>query len=228
MRNNNKLLSLAAIPVILTGLVNAESKYHRKTLVINGHSGNAMIYQIDGKSYVDLESIARISNGSLSFSSGKIVLSLPGASDAPGSPAASQEAPAGLSDDFVRAALQDVATIKEWSGTLASAVQRGVPGDGSRLTTFHDRAADQLRLAKIAASSEPDQRALRLLTNHFNLMTSWNDKLVSERKRMDTGKYSIDPNAMANDETYQKITGCSRFLNTMLPSGHFQDDRFCN
>ena len=226
MRIDDKYLSLAAIAFLMTGVATAQSKYVQKTLVINGHSGDAMVYQIDGKSYVDLESIVRIANGSLGFNGDRIVLTVPGGGDVQAHPA--DHAPAGLSDDFVRAALQDVATIREWSNTLAYAIQRGVPGDGSRLVAFHDRAADQLRLAKVAASNDSDLSALRLLTNHFNLMSSWNDKLVAERKRMDTGKYSIDANALANDESYQKITGCSKFLNTMLPSGQFHDDRSCN
>jgi hypothetical protein len=223
---NKKHLSLTAISIMLAGFAAAQSKYQQKTLVINGHSGDAMVYQIDGKSYVDLESLARISNGSLSFSGGKIVLTVPGGDDAQAHPATQPST--GMSDNFVRAALQDVATIKEWTSTLAYAIQRGIPGDGSRLAMFHDRAADQLRLAKVAASTDSDQDALRLLTNHFTLMSSWNDKLVAERKRMDTGKYSMDPNALANDDTYQKITGCSTFLNSMLPGGHFHDDRVCN
>jgi hypothetical protein len=226
MCNNNKHLALAVIPIVLSGIAAAQSHYQQKTLVINGHSGDAMVYQIDGKSYVSIESLVRISNGSLSFSGGKIVLTLPVGGDAQARP--DTQSASGLSDDFVRAALQDVATVKEWTNTLAYAIQRGVPGDGSRLVMFHDRAADQLRLAKVAVSTDSDQNALRLLTNHFNLMSNWNDKLIAERKRMDTGKYSMDPNALANDDTYQKITGCSTFLNSMLPSGHFHDDRVCN
>jgi hypothetical protein len=227
MCNNKKRLGLAGIPIILTGIAAAQSQYQQKTLVVNGHTGDAMVYQIEGKSYVDLESLVRIANGSLSFNGGKIILTVPAAGSEAQAGPVDQAAP-GMSDNFIRAALQDVATIKEWTNTVAYAVQRGVPGDGSRLVAFHDRAADQLRLAKVAAANDSDQNALRLLTNHFNLMNNWNDKLVAERKRMDTGKYSIDPNALANDESYQKITGCSRFLNSMLPNGHFHDDRVCN
>lgn len=226
MCNSKRLLGLAAISIFLTGNTIAQSQYQQKTLVINGHTGDAMVYQIDGKSYVDLESLVRITHGSLSFGGGKIVLTIPAGGETQAQPP--DQASPGLSDNFIRAALQDVATMKEWTTTLAHAVQRGVPGDGSRLVIFHDRAADQLRLAKVAASNDSDQSALRLLTNHFNVVSAWSDKLVSERKRMDTGKYSIDPNSLANDETYQKITGCSKFLNTMLPSGQFHDDRACN
>jgi hypothetical protein len=226
MFNNKKHLCLVAIPIVLAGTAGAQSKYHQQTLVINGHTGDAMIYQIDGKSYVDFESLARISHGSLSFSGGRIVLTVPSADDAQAHPAG--QPAKGLSDNFVRAALHTVADVKEWSSTLASAIQRGVPGDGSRMSVLHDQAAHDLRLTQAAAANDSDRDALRLLTNHFNLMSSWNDKVVAERKRMDTAKYSIDPNALANDETYQKITGCSKFLKSMLPSGHFQDDRACN
>jgi hypothetical protein len=128
----------------------------------------------------------------------------------------------------MRAALQDLSVLKEWSTTLAHAIQRGVPGDGSRLVVFHDRAADGLRLARVAAANQSDEDALRLLTNQFNTVSKWNDKLVAERKSMSTGKYSMNPNALANDETYQKINGCAKFLGTMLPSGQFHDDRVCN
>jgi hypothetical protein len=225
MYSNKKHLGLVAIPIALAGIAGAQSKYHQQTLVINGHAGDAMVYEIDGKSYVALESLARISNGSLSFSGGKIVLTVPGGGEAQ---AHSPSQAAGMSDRFMRAALQDVATIKEWTNMLANGIQRGVPGDGGRLVAFHDQAAHELRLAEVAASNDADYSALRLLTNHFNLMSSWNDRLVAERKRMDTAKYSTNPNALANDETYQKITGCSRFLKSMLPSGQFHDDRVCN
>jgi hypothetical protein len=45
---------------------------------------------------------------------------------------------------------------------------------------------------------------------------------------MDTGKYSISADALKNDDTYQKITACTKFLNRMLPSGTYQDDYSCH
>jgi len=221
------LSSLAVIPLALTGAMAAQDAYQQRTLVVNGHSGTAMVYQISGNAYVDLETLARIGNGTISFSGDKIIVTLSADASSNAHPANKDAAP-GMSTDFMKAALQDLSILKDWSGTLAYAIQRGVPGDGSRLVVFHDRAADQLRLAKVAASNEADESALRLLTNHFNVVSGWSDKLVAERKSMNTGKYSMTPNALANDETYQKITGCAKFLGTMLPSGQFQDDRACN
>ena len=223
MCSRTTLSSIAVVSLMLTGVIAAQDAFHEKTLVVNGHTGTAMVYTISGKAYVDLETLARIGNGSIGFSGDKIIVTLN--ADAHSS---HQKPATGMSNDFMRAALQDLSVLKEWSTTLAHAIQRGVPGDGSRLVVFHDRAADGLKLARVAASNESDEDALRLLTNHFNTVSKWNDKLVAERKSMSTGKYSMNPNALANDETYQKITGCAKFLGTMLPSGQFHDDRACN
>jgi hypothetical protein len=223
MCSRTTLSSIAVVSLMLTGVIAAQDAFHEKTLVVNGHTGTAMVYTISGKAYVDLETLARIGNGSIGFSGDKIIVTLN--VDAHSS---HQKPATGMSNDFMRAALQDLSVLKEWSTTLAHAIQRGVPGDGSRLVVFHDRAADGLKLARVAASNESDEDALRLLTNHFNTVSKWNDKLVAERKSMSTGKYSMNPNALANDETYQKITGCAKFLGTMLPSGQFHDDRACN
>jgi len=223
MCSRTTLSSIAVVSLILTGVMAAQDAFHEKTLVVNGHTGTAMVYTISGKAYVDLETLARIGNGSIGFSGDKIIVTLN--ADAHSS---HQKPATGMSNDFMRAALQDLSVLKEWSTTLAHAIQRGVPGDGSRLVVFHDRAADGLKLARVAASNESDEDALRLLTNHFNTVSKWNDKLVAERKSMSTGKYSMNPNALANDETYQKITGCAKFLGTMLPSGQFHDNRVCN
>lgn len=229
MRRFTNLGLLAAIPLIATGIAAAQSqsKYEQRTLEVNGHTGQAMIYQIDGKSYLDLESLARIANGSLSFRGDSIVLHLP-AADSASSQSHEQPTSAGITNDFMKASLQVLSTLKQWTDALAHGVQSGAPGDGSRLVVFHDKAADQLRIATVDAANESDKLALRLLTNQFNQVNNWSNKLVAERKRMDTAKYSMTPNAIANDATFQKITSCSKFLGTMLPSGEFQDSHSCN
>ena len=221
------MVASLAFPLTLSGIATAQDAYHERTLVVNGHTGTAMVYQISGKTYVDLESLAKIANGTMTISGDKIIVTL-STNDSAGAHPSDHSAVPGMSTDFMNAALQGLSILKEWSSTLAYAIQRGVPGDGSRLVAFHDRAAHQLRLAKVAASNESDENALRLLTNQFNVVNGWSDKLVAERKSMSTGKYSMNPNALANDETYQKITGCAKFLATMLPSGQFQDNHVCN
>jgi hypothetical protein len=186
------------------------------------------VYQIDGRTYVDLESLVRTANGTMSFKGDQITLSFP-ASD--GDSAASDgkgPSDANLTAPFMTESVKTLSVLKDWTNTLATAVQRGVPGDGSRLVIFHNRASEALHLATVAASSGSDQDALQLLTNQFNTVSAWSDKLVGERKNMDTGKYSVSADALKNDDTYQKITACTRFLNNMLPNGTYQDDYTCH
>jgi hypothetical protein len=229
MRRNSTWGSSLIVTLILATLAAAQSQ-QRQTVVINGHSGEIIVYQISGKAFVDLESLVRIANGSVSFQQNQIVLTFPS-----GQPVSSVAAPTppqpvatGMTDDFMKAALQTLSVTTDWTNTLAYAAQHGVPGDGSRLVVFHGRATEALRLSQVAASSNQDQEAFQLLTNHVNAVQSWNDTLVSQRKSMDTGQYSMTPNSMQNDPAYQKITACSKFLSSMLPSGQFQDNGSCH
>jgi hypothetical protein len=227
MPTSSTLWKFGVAFVILLGTLVSQSSHRSRSIVINGHSGDAVIYEIDGKSFVDLESLVRIGNGSIAFSQERIVLTLPAATDISAAPLAEMSTN-GLSPDFMRAAVQELAILKDWTNVMAYAIQRGVPGDGSRLQTFHDRAAEGLRLTKVAARTESDQSALVLLSNQFNAVSTWTDKLVRERRTMDTGKYSMSENALSTDETYSRISNCTKFLSNMLPSGQFQDDNSCH
>jgi hypothetical protein len=225
MRSSTNLGFLAAIPLIAIGNAAAQAQQHeQRTLEVNGHTGQAIVYEIYGKSYVDLESLARIANGSLSFRGRGIVLHVPAAD------AASHEqlSTAGMTNDFMRASLQVLTSLKDWTHTLAHELQRGLASHPGSLAALRNKAADQLRGATIDAANESDEHALRLLTLHFNQVDNWNSKLAAERKNLDMGKYYSNPNALARDESYQRITSCENFLATMLPSGHFQDSHVCN
>jgi len=216
------------IPAVMafSGVALAQASQQQRTLVVNGQSGAATIVQINGRSYIDLETLARIANGSLAFQGNQIVLTIPSSSaDVPAMvPADRQPTAPGLSIDFMKAAIQDLATIKEWYSTLAYAIQRGVPGDGSRVFIYRDKAAQGLKLATVAASNDSDQSALQLLTTHFNNVQRWSNTLVESRKSLGTANYSMSPSALNDDPLYQTITRCSQFLATMLAGGKFEDD----
>ncbi len=66
------------------------------------------------------------------------------------------------------------------------------------------------------------------MTNNYNSLKAWSNKLINERRLMDTGKYSLSPDLLDRDENYQKIVGCTKYLAGMLPNGQFQDDRSCH
>ena len=227
MHRCSTCLRLVITLMALSGISLTQTSQKTRSLVINGHTGDATIYEIDGKSFVELESLIRIANGSMSFRGTQIVLTFP-AADSAVAPLDSSRPASGLSGDFMRTSVQCLSILREWTGILAYAAQHGTPGDGSRIALIQGRANEALRLTKVAASSNDDQSALQLVTNQFNNVKSWSDKLISERKNMNTGKYSMTENAMSQDETYQKINTCAKFLDTMLPGGHFQDDSSCH
>jgi hypothetical protein len=128
-----------------------------------------------------------------------------------------------MTKDFRTLAVQDLALIKNWHTVMAHAIQRGVPGDGNQMVSFHDRAAEGLRLATVHASSSADRDALQLLTNHFNQVDRWKTKLVDARRSMSTANYSITPNALDHDPEYQKIVTCDQSLATILSTGQHQE-----
>ena len=226
MRRKTVVWKLALVLLLLLGVAISQSSKSTRTISINGHTGDAMVYEVDGKTFVHLESLVRIGNGSMAFQGDQIILTFPNADNPP--PAPVQNVPAGLSPGFMRSSVQTVAILKDWSDLLAYGLQRGIPGDGSRMVIFHEKAAESLRLAKVSASTDQDLSAYQLLANEFNHVSNWSDKMVKARKNMDTGQYSMGPNALSQDSAYQTIEGCMKFLNTMLPSGQFQDDYSCH
>jgi hypothetical protein len=231
----------ATAALILSFAIFAHAQLQTRTLTINGHSGKVTIYRVEGKAFIDLESLVRTANGTVAFKGDEIILTFPtaGVASAPAAASASAARESSASAQasspqseamtraFMSAAVQDLALIKDWENTMAYAIQRGVPGDGSRLVILHDRAAEGLRLAKVQAHSPSDDNALQLLTNHFNQVDGWKRKLVDERRSMSTANYSASPDALNQDPEYQKIVSCSQFLGSMLSSGHYEDNGSC-
>jgi len=223
MRRNTFVWKLTITSLLLLGVAISQSSKGTRTISVNGHIGDAMVYNIDGKMFVSLESLVRVGNGSMSFQGDQITLSFPNADSQ-----AQTQNNSGLSPDFMRSSIQTLAVLKDWTNVLAYGLQHGVPGDGSRMVVFHDKAAEALRLANVSASTDQDHSAYQLLSSEFNNVSHWSDQMVKARRNMDTGQYSMTQNALSQDSAYQKISTCMQFLNTMLPSGQFQDNYSCH
>jgi hypothetical protein len=67
------LLVLLLVP----GLALSQAVQQSRTLIVNGQPGQVKVTEIDGRSYVDLESLVRIANGTLGFRGNQITLTLP-------------------------------------------------------------------------------------------------------------------------------------------------------
>ena len=106
-----KLVVLLALPMVVSG---AQTAQQAGTLTIAGQSEQAALVRINGKSYVDVESLARLTHGSIQFQGSRTILTLPGAgSGATGGAAAPAQA----------------TKLPELSGGYLSAGDRGVDSD---------------------------------------------------------------------------------------------------
>ena len=94
-------------------------------LTVQGYEGQANVIRSQGRLFVDAEELAEITNGSLSFEKDRIVLTLP-PSDAlqRGVDGAKESA---FSRPFTKAAIEAMASIREWGGALLATVQNGYP-----------------------------------------------------------------------------------------------------
>jgi hypothetical protein len=216
------LLAFLAVPA----LVLSQAVQPNGTLTVSGQSGQVPVLQINGRSYVDVEALARLTNSSLGFKGNQITLTLPGsAASAPAAaPAPSQPASPGFSKDFLKAGIEEMSVIREWRAALINAVQNGYPMTDEFVAGYRAQAATNLRLASVAASTDPDQNAFQLVSNEFGNMQKLSNKILAARKNMNY----ISPDALKDDPLDQKILNCARSLASMAASGQFQDDGSCH
>jgi hypothetical protein len=225
--------SPAALLLVVSGIALAQDANQNRTLIVNGQSANVLVIQVNGRSYVDLEALARAANGSLSFSGNQIALSLPGSSSnanttaAPAPAAAPAAAPAskpGFSQAFLTAGIEQMSTVREWHTALAAAIQNGTPVAANWLLPYRNQAATNLRLASVAIQTNSDRKAFQLLTNEFQNMAKLADNYIAARANMTY----ISPDALQNDDLNQRIVACGHSLGSMAASGQFVDDGSCN
>jgi hypothetical protein len=219
------LLALLAMPPIALG----QNEQQATTFVVSGSLGEASIRQMNGLNYVDLESLARITKGSLTFQGNRVVLTLPASSvvrASPAVPVAGAPADPGFSREFRMAAIEAVATIREWVSTLAVAMQNGYP-IGNAMASYRARAIDSLRLASVTASTTADRRALQLLNRKFDHAQNLSSQLVSARNSLAAADFAMSPETMNNDAVFQQIVRCGHSLGAMLAGGAFVDDAAC-
>lgn len=211
-------------------------RQEHRSLSINGHNGSAEVVIVNGRTYVELETLARIGKGSLSFHDDQLSLTLPTfagdspavADSAPSVPSTESASPSALSHNFMVAGIEAIAEMREWASTLAAAIQRGYGVTENWVADYRAQAAHSLRLAEAAASTSSDRDGLQLLTNEFHAVEEWSNKLLAAKKAMDTAKYTSSPTALREEPLSQKIINCGHFLGAMLGSGEFKDDPACH
>jgi hypothetical protein len=213
----------------------------QRILLVTGRAGELALVEMNGRSYVEVQALAQLTNSSLSSSGNRMVLTLPessartesagssGGRPVPAGPSketssGSQPAPAGLSKEFIRAGIEEMSIIREWRSTLTNAVQRGYPITEDWIGNFRDQARMSLRLVGVAATTDSDRNAFQLLTNVFNSMNKSSDRFLDANR---TRTY-IAPDALNNDPMDQRILNCAHSLAAMAASGQFLDDGSCH
>ena len=231
MRNRSGLSFYVLFGSILlfAGILLAQNTPDR-TLIVNGKSAG-MVVQLDGHAYVDVETVARFTNGSVTLEPSRVVLTFPptGTSSAPsvGLAPLPPAPPPGLSRNFASLAIGELAEMREWRGAVGTILTYGVPVAGTWPQDYHDRVEANLAQVGIAVTTAADQDALQLLQNEFSNLARWANDIVTTRQSMNATN-TVRPDTIQSDQTLAKISDCSRFLNSMLVSGSFADDQSCH
>jgi hypothetical protein len=203
----------------------ASSEAHIKTLALAGYMGSVPVRQIHGKSYVEVEALARLASGSVSFHQDQITLTLPASQEnAVTAAAASQPAKEGFSRDFLRAWIEEMSTIREWHSALESGIRNQIPIWQAWLEPYQSRATTNLQLAQAVATTDADHSAAQLIVNDYEKMKQLNDKYVG---RAASARY-IAPGSLANDALDQSVVACGQSLEAMAANGQFVDDGICD
>ena len=221
-------LGLALLAIVMMSSAHAQGG--RETLSVQGYRGEANVIRSQGHVLVDVQDLARITRGSLSFEDERIILQ-PGPSDASIS-ATDSVTKSGFSLPFMRAAIETMASIREWGGMLQVIVENGYPIGkamaGNTIRAYQGRAEDKVALAATAATTEDDHLGLELLRNEFNSLQAWTERFVDARNSLHAAELSTSEHPLNNDEDAQKIIHCGQFLAQMFAGGRFEDDAACH
>jgi hypothetical protein len=222
------LVTLVLLTIVGTAIAHAQQP--GETFSVQGHMGQANVIRSQGRALVDVQDLARITDGSLRFEGDRIILTLSPAGAS--KPARDTVGEAGFSPAFTRAAIEAMASIREWGGTLQTIVENGYPVGkamaGNTVRAYQGRAADSVALASTAASTEDDHRGLELLKNEFNGVQAWAESFVNARNEMRAVDLTTSEHPLKDDEEAQKIMHCGQFLAQMFAGGTFQDDAVCH
>jgi hypothetical protein len=211
-------------------MASAQTQRQSETFSIQGYMGRANVIRLQGRALVDVQDLARITKGALSIEEDRIILTL--ASNDAAEPAHETARKSGFSPAFTRAAIEAMASIREWGGTLQVVVENGYPVGkamaGNSIRAYEGRAADSIALAAAAASTESDHRGLELLTNEFNNLRAWAEGFVDARNEMRAVNLTTSEHPLKDDDEAQKIMHCGQFLAQMFAGGTFEDDAACH
>lgn len=227
MNKHHKLQALLLLGFTISFAVVLLAQRNSKLLVVNGKSIGATVFEINGRSYVDLETLAQLTNGSLKIESSRVVLTIPESTHV-AAVAAPAPAPVaeGVTREFASVAIIALGEMKEWKAGLETMVTYGLAASPRWAQAHMDRARLALSEATVAATSPSDHNAVQLLNKQFATLSKWAADLMAERSELN-GARTVDPDSLRTDPQLAKISECDRFLHTLLVRGNFVDGSGC-
>ncbi len=194
-------------------------------LSVDGHPGNAPVVQINGRSYVEVESLARIISGSLAFQPNSITLVLPLTTPPASAVPSTPPPPKGFSKDFLRAGIEVMSVIREWRSAIVNAVQTGNPVTEDWVSNYRRTADAKIALAATAVGTDSDRQGLPLLQNEYNNMQKLSDSFLA----LNQSRSYTPTNSFDNNPLDDQILACARGLASLATSGgQFEDVPSCH
>lgn len=220
MRGNAIRISVLLIAVLLLPFLVLLAQ-QTTALLIEGRSEQARVIQVQGKNYVDVEELARITGGSLRFAGSQIILTLVGSGDT--SSQKTSALPAGYSQEFVSAGIETMREILEWHAALKTAIERGYPLSDQWLGHFRRQIQPSLKHLEAVASTDMDRKTVPLLVKEFENMDSLTDKYLKTAASRDY----LAPDSLKTDPLEERLLTCWQSLSSMASSNQFVDDGSC-
>ncbi len=223
MHRNAIRTSVMLVAVVLLPLLVLPAQY-MSSLLIDGRQGEARVIRVEGKNYVEVDELARITGGSLRFEGNQIILTLPRSGDTSSQGPQSASTPSvGFSREFLNAGIGVMREILEWNAVLETAIERSYPLSDEMFGIHRRQVQASLKFAEAAASTDMDQKAFPLLVNEFNTMTALTDNYL----KIGAHRGADALETFKKDPLQQKLLTCLRSLESMASSNQFVDDGSC-
>jgi len=223
-RNAIRTFMMLAVILLLPLLVLVAQE--TSALMIEGRQGEARVIQVQGKNFVEVEGLARITGGSLRFVGNQITLTVPDSADLRPQTAQSASSPSpdvGFSKPFLSAGIETVRGILEWHAALKTGIERGYPLPDMWFGNYRRQIQASLKQTEAAKSTETDQKAFPLLTNEFNTMIALTDKYL----KITASRNYFAPDSLNSDPLDQKLLTCWQSLASMASSNQLVGDGSC-
>ena len=214
--------TISTVFLMLGGSGYAQTSQTPATFVIAGHAGEAKLLQVGGKSYVEVEALARLTKGTLSFKDNRTTLTLPPTD--PEAPTPQPQVKAGFSRPFVQAAIEELGSITEWRTGIVSAVEKNIPLSEEWASAQHRQAEKNLALASAAVSTDDDRNAFPLLSSELDHMQKLSDTYLAFRAQ----SAAMSPDNFGNGTLEDQIVSCAKGFIAMTETHQFQDQASCH